>query len=185
MNKYFRACVVIPAGLIKTLFLKILHPHCFSGVQLAQISPFTEITLERGAVLKIGKKFKMRDGAKIRVRKGAELVIGDNVSLSSFSVITCRHSIFIGNDVEFSPNIQLYDHDHDFRDKNGLRSNKFIKSKIKIGNNVWIGANSIILRGSCIGDNSVVAAGSVIKGDIPPNSVVVQKKTNTIYEVNK
>ena len=71
MNKYLRAIIVIPFGFVKTVTLKVLHPKAFKGVQLAQISPFTEITIERGASLVIGKGFKMRDGAKIRVRKGA------------------------------------------------------------------------------------------------------------------
>lgn len=44
--------------------------------------------------------------------------------------------------------------------------------KINIGNNVWIGLNSIILKDTLIGDNSVVSAGSIVKGIFPPNSII-------------
>ena len=42
---------------------------------------------------------------------------------------------------------------------------------VVIGKRVWIGANSIVLKGSKIGDNSVIGAGSLVTGQIPENSV--------------
>ena len=180
MNKYIRALVVIPTGFLKTFFLKIFHPKSFKGVQFAQISPFTEITLERNAKLQIGKGFKMRDGAKIRVRKGATLILGDNVSISSNNIIACRDNIIIGDGVQLSPNVQIYDHDHDFRVEGGIRANKYKTTPIIIGNNVWIGSNTTILRGSVIGDNTVIASGSVVNKTIEANSIFIQKRD--IYE---
>ena len=180
MNKYLRAIVVVPTGFLKTLCLKLLHPKSFKGVQFAQISPHTEITLERGARLEIGKGFKMRDGAKIRVRKGAKLLIGKNVSINTNNIIACRESIIIGNGVEFSPNVQMYDHDHDFRVDGGIKSKKYKTSKIIIGDNVWIGSNVVALRGTIIGENSVIAAGSILKKSVPSNSLFVQKKEESI-----
>ena len=175
MNKYIRALVVIPTGLLKTCCLKLFYPKKFKGFQLAQISPRTEITLDKGC-LKIGKGFKMRDGAKIRVRNNAELIIGKNVSVSSNNIIACREKIEIGDNVQLSPNVQIYDHDHDFRAEGGISAGKYKTSPIKIGNNVWIGANTVILRGAIIGDNAVVAAGSVVKGSISSECIFVQKR---------
>ena len=43
---------------------------------------------------------------------------------------------------------------------------------IKIGNDVWIGCNSIILKGVTIGDGAIVAAGSVVTKDVPDYAVV-------------
>lgn len=68
MNKYARGLVVVPFGAIKMMWTKLYHINSFSGPIICQISPFTEITIDRGN-LSIGKRFKMRDGAKIRVRK--------------------------------------------------------------------------------------------------------------------
>lgn len=184
MNKYLRALVVIPMGVLKTLTLKIFHPRKFRGVQLAQISPFTEITLD-GGNLELGKGFKMRDGAKIRVRKGAICKVGKNVSINSNNMIACRESITIGDNVEFSPNVQIYDHDHDFRAEGGIKSKKYKTGPITIGNNVWIGANTIILRDSVIGDNSVIAAGSVVKGKIASDELMYQRRETEFKNISR
>ena len=70
----------------------------------------------------------------------------------------------------------VYDHDHDFRAEGGVKSMQYKSSPIKIGNNVWIGANSIILRGTVIGDNAVIGAGSIVKGEVPVGELFIQKK---------
>ena len=95
-------------------------------------------------------------------------------------MLTCRANIKIGNHVQFSPNVMVYDHDHDFRAAGGVKSMKYRSTPIVIGNNVWIGANTVILRGSCIGNNCVIGAGSVIHGEYEDNSIVIQKRVDTI-----
>ena len=175
MKKYIRAAYCVPTGFIKIIWTKLFHFYKFNAPMICLISPLTEITLDYGGTLSIGKNFKMRDGAKIRVRKGAVCKIGKNVSVNSNNIIACREHIEIGDDVQFSPNVQIYDHDHDFRVKGGLKMGKYKTSSIKIGDNVWIGANTIILRGTVIGDNCVIAAGSVIKGRYIDGTVIIQK----------
>jgi acetyltransferase-like isoleucine patch superfamily enzyme len=122
----------------------------------------------------------MRDGAKIRVRKGALCVIGNNSSVNCNNMIACRERIEIGNDVMLSPNVQIYDHDHDFRVRGGVKSNKYKTAPVKIGNNVWIGANTVILRGTEVGDNCVIGAGCVLKGKYKEGSVIIQKRNEEI-----
>ena len=124
----------------------------------------------------------MRDGAKIRVRKGAVCEIGKSVLVNSSNVIAVHERVSIGDNVQLAPGVQIYDHDHDFRAKGGIEAMEYISSPITIGNNVWIGANSIILRGAIIGDNCVIAAGSVIKGEYPPDSVIYQKRETNIKQ---
>lgn len=108
------------------------------------------------------------------MRSNAKLKIGNNVSLNYNDMIVCHEKITIGNDVQLSPNVQIYDHDHDY--KAGLKKMKYKTAPVEIGNEVWIGANSIILRGTTIGDNAVIGAGSVVKGNIPAGTVFVQKR---------
>ncbi len=155
---------------------KLFNLKNFAGPYWALISPFSEITLDAGGKLTIGNSFKMRDGAKLRVRKNATLKIGDRVSINSNNIIACHDSITIGDDVIFSPNVQIYDHDHDYNAPNGLKENRYVTSPVFIGNNVWIGANAIILRGSDIGDNCVIAAGSIVKGKVDSGTVFIQKR---------
>lgn len=180
MNKYARAAVCVPCGIIKMTWAKVCHFRSFSGPLISLVSPHTEITIDNGAELRIGRNFKMRDGAKIRVRKGGKCVIGNNSSVNTNNIIVCHEGIEIGDDVQLSPNVQIYDHDHDFRVNGGVKSGKYRTTPIKIGNNVWIGANTIILRGTEIGDNCVVGAGCIIKDRYKAGSVIIQKRTEEV-----
>ena len=178
MNKYLRALIVLPTGAAKMGLNKLFHGGSFSGPMLCQLSPLSEITFDRGGELRIGGGFKMRDGAKLRVRKGAVCKMGRNVSLGSGNVINCQKNITLGDDVILSPNVQIYDHDHDYACEGGIAAGKYITDSVEIGSNVWIGANCVILRGTKIGDNCVIGANAVVKGEIPANSVVYQKREN-------
>lgn len=180
MNKYIHAAYCVPCGIIKMAWIKLFHIGNFKGPLFSMVSPLTEISLDNGGRLEIGEKFKMRDGAKIRVRKGAICKIGRNTSVNCNNMIACREKIIIGNDVQFSPNIQIYDHDHDFRVEGGVKAGQYRTGTVEIGNNVWIGANTIILSGSVIEDNAVIAAGSIVKGKVPAGAVFVQKRVSEI-----
>lgn len=182
MNKYVHAVYCIPCGVLKMAMLKLTRGNSFKGSVISMVSPLTELTLDRGGKLEIGRGFKMRDGAKIRVRKGAVCKIGNNTSINCNNMIACREKIIIGNDVQFSANVQLYDHDHDFRVEGGIKVGKYKTSPIEIGNNVWIGANTIILRGTQIGDDVVIAAGSIVKGNIPSKTIFIQKRESEILQ---
>ena len=183
MNKYVRAAICVPFGAVKMFWTKLFHPKNFKAPLICLVSPYTEITMDHGAKLSIGKVFKMRDGAKIRVRKGGVCVIGSNTSINSNNIIVCHDSVIIGDNCWFSPNVQIYDHDHDFRANGGLDAMKYRTGPVKIGSNVWIGADTVILRDTEIGDNCVIGAGSVIKGYFPANSVVVQKRGTEILPI--
>ena len=179
MNRFIRASICVPCGFLKMTLNKLFHPINFKGPIISLVSPFSEITISGGKLF-IGENFKMRDGAKIRVRKGAECIIGNNTSVNSDNMIACHERIVIGDNVQLSPNVQIYDHDHDFRAIGGLAAMKYKTSPVIIGNNVWIGANTVILRGTEIGDNCVIGAGCVLKGKYEAGSVVVQKRNDFV-----
>ncbi len=183
MNKYVHAAYCVPCGMIKMAWTKLFHLKNFKGPKISMVSPLTEITLDRGGRLEIGDNFKMRDGAKIRVRNGAICRIGKNTSINCNNMIACHEKVIIGNDVQFSPNVQIYDHDHDFRAKGGCKAGKYKTGSIEIGNNVWIGANTVILRDTKIGDDAVIAAGSIVKGEIPSGAVFVQKRVSKVGKI--
>ncbi len=173
MNKYIRAAICLAVTDIKFAYLKLVNGNRFQASLSSFCSPFSEFQISRG-VLNIGKGFKVRSNSHIRVRSKGKLKIGNNVSLNYNDMIVCHEKIVIGNNVQFSPNVQIYDHDHDY--KAGLKKQKFKTAPVAIGNEVWIGANSIILKGSTIGDNAVIGAGSVVKGNVPAGTVFVQKR---------
>lgn len=103
-------------------------------------------------------------------REEAVIIIGDNTRIHG----TCIHAyskIKIGDNCLIAANTQIFDgngHDLSFPDvKNRINTIGDAKP-ILIEDNVWIGANSIILPGICIGFGSVIASGSVVTKDIPP-----------------
>lgn len=100
-------------------------------------------------------------------RNGA--VIGENVSFNSATIdYNCAALIEIGNNVTISMSTVLA---HDASTKIPLHYSKIAKTVI--GDNVFIGAGSVVLPGACIGNNVVIGAGSVVKGDVPDNSVFI------------
>lgn len=176
MNRYIHAFICVVIGVIKFIILKIKKRKRICNYWINLVSPGTEITIDRNGRLTIGKLLRMRSGCKIRVRKNAKVSIGDNFSMSNRCMVVAWEEISIGNNVQFGPGVLVYDQDHDYKAVGGMAAEKYKTSPVKIGNNVWIGANSIILRGTEIGDNSVVAAGTIVKGKYNANSLLYQKK---------
>ncbi|MEG1256978.1 acyltransferase [Clostridium sp.] len=185
MKKYIRAGICLIYSLVKFCLIKLFHIKGFRFSALNLVSPCTEIEIGNKAKLLLGKMVRVRSGSKIKVRNGAEIQIGDNTSLNHGCMVISHEKIIIGKGVQFGPNVLIYDHDHDFRAKNGLKELKYKTSPVEIGDNVWIGANVVILRGTRIGNNCVVGAGSVIKDKFADNTVIVQKKETRIFIFEK
>lgn len=110
---------------------------------------------------------------KIKIVSPENIIIGSNVFLGENTCIYGHAGVKIGNDTLLAPGVSIISFDHGFSEKN---KPFFIQQKtlgqITIGNNVWIGKNSIILKGIAIGDNSIVAAGSIVTKSVPPNCIV-------------
>lgn len=176
MKKYIRAMVCIPFTLIKFNFIKVFHFKGFKFPLLSLISPITEIELGRKSELVLKKMVRIKSGSKIRVRKGASIRIGENTSLNHGCMLTSHERILIGDNVQLGPNVLIYDHDHNFRKKDGLKNLEYNSTAVEIGNNVWIGANVVVLRGTKIGDNCVVGAGVTLQGEYEKNTIILGKR---------
>ena len=185
MNKYLRGLIHIPCGVVKVCINKLFCGNRFHASIVCAMSPLSEITVDPKGNLTIGAKFRMRDGAKLRVRNGAQCVIGENVSLNSNNMVACREKIVIGDGTMLSPNVQIYDHDHDFRAEGGIWDKTYKTSPVVIGKNCWIGANTVVLRGTVLGDNCVVGAGTVLRGEYPAGSLIVQKRQTSVTQISK
>ena len=107
-------------------------------------------------------------GASIHIFNNAKLKIGKGGFLNENSAIKCYNNIIIGNEVFISDNVEIRDSDN----HQILRDGYITSAPINIGNHVWIGLRSIILKGVTIGDGAIVAAGSVVTKDIPPHCLV-------------
>ena len=89
--------------------------------------------------------------------------------------------IEIGDNVTFGPHVQVLAHDASMH--NVLGYTKI--GRVRIGNNVFIGAGSIVLPNVQIGDNSIVGAGSVVTKDIPDWSVAAGNPCRVIRKITE
>ena len=92
--------------------------------------------------------------------------------------------IFVGNNVMCGPNVNLINAIHPINPllrKNQIQYNK----KINIGDNVWFGANVVVLPGINIGENSVIGAGSVVTKDIPSDVVAYGNPCKVARHINE
>lgn len=91
--------------------------------------------------------------------------------------------IYVGDNVMFAPNVTVCTATHPVN--SDLRKNHVqYNLPVYIGNNVWIGAGSVILPGVKIGENTVIGAGSVVTKDIPANVVAVGNPCRVMREIN-
>lgn len=126
----------------------------------------------------VGKKSSIQLGYGINFRPSSEVFsvetgtvqIGDYVFLNRGVIIGAAEHVTIGNNVTIGPYTCVYDHNHSRKN-----DQQFDTSPICIGNNVWIGANVIILKGVNIGDNAIVGAGSIVTKDIPADTLFYNK----------
>jgi acetyltransferase-like isoleucine patch superfamily enzyme len=117
----------------------------------------------------------MHSSVKILIDNSNSIIsIGNNTRLNG----CCLHSsksISIGSNCLIAAGTQIIDSNgHETLLDNPINriNSRDIPKEIIIGDNVWIGLNCLILPGSKIGNGSVIAAGSIVKSEIPPNSLV-------------
>ncbi len=80
--------------------------------------------------------------------------------------------IVIGDNVLIGPKVVIWARDHGIRLGQLINQQEHVSEKIVIGDDVWLGAGAIILKGVVIGDGAVVAAGCVVTRNVPSNSIV-------------
>lgn len=115
------------------------------------------------------------------IKKG--LTIGKDFKRMGGVVIDSSHCwhIKIGDNVTMAPRVHILAHDASTK----MLLNYTRVSNVKIGNNVFIGAGTIVLPGVTIGNNVVIGAGSVVSKDIPNNSVAVGSPAKVIKSIDE
>ncbi|MCH5342427.1 MAG: acyltransferase [Acetatifactor sp.] len=117
-------------------------------------------------------------------RGNGRIKIGDNTGISG-ATIYAWEDIQIGNNCIIGANVKIFDTDfHPVDAEERLRGNRdAVKTRpVKIGNNVFIGVNSIILKGTELGNNCVVGAGSVVSGKFNDGEIIAGNPARVIAE---
>ena len=113
---------------------------------------------------------------------GKNIFIGNNFTGNFNLTILDIKEVYIGDNVMIGPNTTITTVGHPISPK-GRRKHLAQASEIRIGNDVWLGANVTVLPGVSIGDNVVVGAGAVVTKDIPDNSLAVGVPARVIKEI--
>ena len=109
-----------------------------------------------------------RSPARLRCETGAELAIGDDVFINDAVTIVAARRVTVGAHTKIGDGAMVYDTDfHPVSPDQPTRV-----APVSIGRNVWIGARAMVLAGAEVGDHAVIAAGAVVRGRVPPRSVV-------------
>ncbi|EMD1177345.1 sugar O-acetyltransferase [Vibrio harveyi] len=120
----------------------------------------------------------------LRANWGCHTHLGDNVYANFNLTLVDDTHIYIGDHVMIGPNVTIATAGHPI-DPELRRDIAQFNIPVHIGNNVWIGANSVVLPGVTIGENSVIGAGSVVTKDIPANVVAVGNPCRVLREMGE
>ncbi|MFC3694291.1 acyltransferase [Chenggangzhangella methanolivorans] len=131
----------------------------------------------RGTRIVFGEGVVIDSFVKIKPAGGVgDIVVGAHTTINSGNVLYTGHGIVIGSYCAIAANCTFAPTNHEFKSRDArIRDQGFRPSKggIRIGDDVWIGANCVILDGADIGDGCVVGAGSIVRGVLEPYGVYV------------
>lgn len=125
-------------------------------------------------------------GCSIAVEPGAKLTIGDGCGFSGVSIY-CALEITIGSHLTCGANACIWDTDFHPLDAVARRTNDrsaIARKPVVIGDDVFLGANVLVLKGARIGDRAVIGAGSVVTGEVPADEIWAGNPARFVRRLN-
>lgn len=177
MNLKLNAIFAILRGLLFRLiyYNNILNYRYLVGG--AKFYHSSRLYVKKGCRIEIGKRVSIYQGVSIYMESASShLSIGNNTFINRRSEIVCMNDIHIGNNCAISWDVKIMDTDYHYI------NNKSNTKAIYIGDNVWIGMSSLILKGVHVGNGAVIGARSVVTRDVPPYAVVAGNPARVVKE---
>lgn len=143
-----------------------------------------DIIIQKNSSVKMGKCVRIKNNALISSVGGGTLSIGNDTFINRNCNIVARKEIVIGDKVMIGPNVCIFDHDHKYNSET-IFNNDFLTDKIVIEDGCWICSGAIILKGTHVGKCSIIGAGTVVKGDVPPHSIVTTKREQVLKPIER
>ena len=111
-----------------------------------------------------------------------DVIIGDHTRIGLHNTII--GPVDIGNHVNLAQGITVTALNHNFSDTNKRIDEQGVSTNpVRIEDDVWVGANAVILPGVTIGEHCVVAAGAIVTKDVPPHSLVAGVPAKVIKKI--
>lgn len=126
--------------------------------------------------IELGKRCSLEHGIYMNAAgsyaEGVSIQIGAGTFVGSGCEFNAIQSISVGENCLIASGSRFIDHNHGMETTTPMKLQPELSSPIEIGRDVWIGVNSIVLKGVTIGDGAIVAAGSVVTRSVAPFTIV-------------
>ena len=173
---------------LRLLRLRLVHPDVVTQ-GMVFIGRRAELYARTGyGRLVIGRWVHIGDENRLRAHEGT-LQVGDKCVFGRDNTVNCYLDVEIGAGTIVADWVYVCDFDHVYDDVHvPIKDQGIVKSPVRIGPDCWLGAKVTVLRGTTIGHGCVLAAHAVVRGDVPPMSVVggvpgrVLKDRRAVYE---
>lgn len=173
-----RGCIVLNSSSISLGMIRIGY-HVADAVD--NYGTHTILDIDGGGNIIFEDDAHIGHGAILVVKSGATLKLGRHFAISGTTSIICNESVTFGNDVQTSWNSLITDSDaHKIFSEDGAQINP--NKEIIIGNNIWIAANTTILKGSVISDNTVVASNSLVNKKFTQGKCIIGGSPATVIK---
>ena len=179
---YVMLCKAMYQGAKRTMNARLRLRHCIVGKM---------VTVRGKALIQARGKIIIGNNCRIWSHIGttqisagprATIEIGDNTFINTGAIITARTGIKIGNNCQIANGVMMMD--NDFHGTNN-REDNYVNEAIIIGDNVWLAARAMVLKGVTIGEGAVVAAGAVVTKDVLPYTLVGGVPAKVIRSIHK
>lgn len=158
IRSMYKGCIVLNPNVVKLGLIRIGY-HKVEAIDI--YSKHTIIDINKNGKVVFKGDAHIGHGAIISVKANARLNLGENFAISGTTSIICYKNISIGDNVQFSWDSLVIDSDaHHIINEDGLSNENTIP--IFIGNKVWIGARTTILKGTHVKNNCVIGAASLL-----------------------
>lgn len=176
---FLRGIVLLPAAVWNRVTLAVHHAACGRGCVInGRLRLWGRGRLRLGNGVRINSLYRMNPVGgntftSIYIREGAAVEIGDGTGISN-AAIYAACSVRIGRRVKIGGSVKIYDtdfHSLDPEERNQDPDPGVKTAPVTIGDDVFVGAHCIVLKGVEIGDRSVIGAGSVVTKSVPPDEL--------------
>jgi len=145
-----------------------------------KLGPNNYYDISSDATISIAENVMINESNYLTIKNKANFSIGKNTYITR-ATISCLGQIEIGENCILGEGMKLFDHNHEYtKEPFSVSKTDFNIGFIKVGNNVWTGANVVILKDVKIGDNVIIGAGCVVHKDVPSNSIIVNNQEHKI-----
>jgi acetyltransferase-like isoleucine patch superfamily enzyme len=158
--------------ILRTCYLAGLRMHC-TGKIPASTQFDGAVDLIGTGRLFMGEQCRLGRGVIFETQGDGEIVIGNNVRINAGTIVVSHGKVTIGDDALIGEYVSIRDANHGTKSGAGLmRLQDHTISPIMIGNDVWIGRGSCLLKGVVIDSGAVVGANSVVVRSVKAEVIV-------------